>query len=338
MMGSTTTWRERFIFRTTVLLILAIVMVAAFLFCMRFGSLKLSIPEIIQALFDSSPCTERQIIYGIRLPRALTAALVGACLALSGAILQGVMRNPLAAPNLIGVSAGGGLAAVIIMILLPQFYNLLVPAAFTGSLTASFLIYLLAWKQGIQPTRLILAGVAVASLLGAGINTLLVLYPDRVAGVLDFMVGSVSARSWRHVHAIWPYALVGTVTALFMAGKLNILVLGETTAASLGLKVELTRMILIATAALLAASAVSVAGLLGFVGLLVPHILRMIIGSDHRFLFPACVMGGAGLLMACDTAGRIIRDPVELPVGIIMALLGAPFFLYLLRGRLKHEN
>ena len=330
--------KERMGFRLLALLVLALLTLGAFLLSLRFGSLRLSVMEILEALFSDTMDMRRQIIYGIRLPRTLTAGMVGACLALSGAILQGVMRNPLAAPNLIGVSAGGGLAAVVIMILLPQYYHLLVPAAFSGALAATLLIYLLAWKQGVQPVRLILAGVAVASLLGAGINALLVFYPDRVAGVLDFMVGSVSARSWRHVRVIWPYALLGATGAVLMSRQLNILVLGEAVATGLGMRVELTRMLLIGIAALLAAAAVSVAGLLGFVGLLVPHILRMIIGSDHRFLFPGCILGGAGLLMFCDTAGRMLMDPVELPVGIIMALLGAPFFLYLLRGWIKHEN
>lgn len=338
MIGLPKKWHDRLSWRLAVLVLLAVFAAAAFLIGLRFGSLRLPCADIFRALFTDETGVNRQIVRGIRLPRNLTAALVGMCLALSGAILQGVMRNPLAAPNLIGVSAGGGLAAVTIMIVLPQFYALLVPAAFAGALTATLVIYLLAWKQGVQPLRLILAGVAVSSLLGATINALLIFYPDRVAGVLDFMVGSVSARSWRHVRIVWPYAAVGSAAALLMARRLNILVLGETTATSLGLRVEQTRLILIAIASLLAAAAVSVAGLLGFVGLIVPHMMRLIIGSDHRFLFPACMLFGAGLLMLCDTLGRMVMDPVELPVGIIMALLGAPFFLYLLRGRLKHEN
>jgi iron complex transport system permease protein len=315
---------------------LAAFVIAAFLFSLRTGSLKLSLSETLSAIFDSEPCLNRKIIWLIRLPRNITAALVGASLALAGAILQGIMRNPLASPNIIGVSAGGGLAAVVIMILLPQYFYLLVPAAFIGSLAATLLIFLLAWNRGLHPMRLILSGVAVSSLLGAFISALMLFYPDRLTGVIDFMVGGLNARTWKHVNTLWPYTIGGIAAALLMAKRLNILALGDDAAVGLGLKVEQTRIIFIVISALLAAAAVSVAGLLGFVGLIAPHMMRMIVGSDHRYLFPASILFGAGLLMTCDTLGRIVLDPVQLPVGIIMAMLGAPFFLYLLRTKMRH--
>ncbi|MDD3119063.1 MAG: iron ABC transporter permease [Victivallales bacterium] len=319
--------------RPLILLGLAIFVLLAFFFSLHQGVLQLSPGEMLRTIFSGEDSVNRQIICGIRLPRNLTAALAGICLALAGAILQGIMRNPLASPNLIGVSAGGGLGAVIVLIVLPQYYLLLVPAAFGGALAATLMIYLLAWKRGIQPMRLVLAGVAVSSLLGAIINALLLFYPDRVVGILDFMVGSLSARSWRQVHLIWPYALGGTILSLLLSRRLNILVLGDAAAVGLGIRVERTRLLLIAVSALLAAAAVSVTGLLGFVGLIAPHMMRLIIGSDYRYLLPSCAMFGAGLLMTCDTLGRIVMPPVELPVGIIMAMLGAPFFLYLLRRK-----
>lgn len=326
----------RSFYRTLVFTALAVFVLAAFLFSLRTGSLKLSLPETLSAIFDSEPSLNSKIIWLIRLPRNITAALVGASLALAGAILQGIMRNPLASPNIIGVSAGGGLAAVTIMILLPQYFYLLVPAAFLGSLAATLLIFLLAWNRGLHPMRLILSGVAVSSLLGAFISALMLFYPDRLTGVIDFMVGGLNARTWKHVNALWPYAIGGIAAALLMAKRLNILALGDDAAVGLGLKVEQTRIIFITISALLAAAAVSVAGLLGFVGLIAPHMMRMIIGSDHRCLFPASILFGAGLLMSCDTLGRIALDPVQLPVGIIMAMLGAPFFLYLLRTKMRH--
>ncbi|OGV54397.1 MAG: ferrichrome ABC transporter, partial [Lentisphaerae bacterium GWF2_52_8] len=245
---------------------------------------------------------------------------------------------PLASPGIIGVSAGGGLAAMLIMIVLPQFYHLLVPGAFLGALGATLAIYILAWERGLRPMRLILAGVAVSSLLGAFINVLLISYPDRVAGVLDFMVGSLTARSWKHVQTVWPYAIAGLAGAVLMSRRLNILMLGDEAATSLGLNVERSRMILIAISSLMAAAAVSVVGLLGFVGLIVPHMMRIFVGPDYRLLIPACALFSTGLLTNCDTLGRMLRDPQELPVGIIMAVLGSPFFLYLLRGRMKHET
>jgi iron complex transport system permease protein len=209
------------------------------------------------------------------------------------------------------------------------------PVAFGGALLTSLLVYLLAWRQGLRPSRLILAGVAVSSFLGAMITALMIFFPDRVHSVLGFMVGGLSARTWKHLNIILPYALLGFVLVNLMARRLNILMLGDETAGSLGLHVERTRLYFIALAALLAASAVSVAGLLGFVGLIVPHMTRLIIGSDYRFLLPAGALFGAALVMICDTLARVTLDPVEVPVGIIMALLGAPFFLFLLRSRLR---
>lgn len=331
-------FHNRGTYRTLVFAALICFVIVTFLISLRCGSLKLSFYDIFRAIFNAGDNINRQIIWNIRLPRNLTAALVGICLSLSGAILQGVMRNPLASPGIIGVTAGGGLAAVVVLIVLPEYIYLLVPVAFSGALAATLIIYLMAWKHGAQPMRLVLAGIAVSSLLGACMSTLMLFFPDRVAGTLSFMIGGLSARSWHHVNIIWPYALVGSVLAFATAKRLNIMALGDETAVSLGVNVELSRMMLISISALLAAASVSVVGLLGFVGLVVPHIMRMIIGSDHRFLFPACILFSSGLMMLCDTFGRVIMDPLELPVGIIMAFIGAPFFLYLLRRKDKHAN
>ena len=328
--------RDRTSCRIIMLSILALFMIVGFFFSLSYGSLKISYGEIIQAIIEPVNNINRQIIWNIRLPRTVTGALVGICLSIAGAILQGVMRNPLAGPNLIGVTSGGGLAAIVILIVLPEYIHLLVPAAFIGALCTTVIIYMLAWKHGVQPMRLILAGIAVSSLLGAVMSSLMLFFPDRVAGTIDFMIGGLSARSWRHFNIIWPYAVIGSVAASGMSKRLNIMSLGDEMAGSLGVNVEISRMALIAISALLAAAAVSVAGLLGFVGLMVPHIMRLIVGSDHRFLFPACILFSAGLMMFCDTIGRLVLDPVELPVGIIMAFLGAPFFLFLLRRKRNH--
>lgn len=300
-----------------------------------FGALRIPPGDVVRAILHPDEGVNRQIIWNIRLPRTLVAGLVGICLSISGVILQGIMKNPLASPGIIGVSSGAGLAAVIILVALPDYYFLVTPFAFLGALAATILIYLLAWKNGINPMRLILSGVAVSAFLGAGINALMIFFPDRIHGVVWFMVGGLAARTWKHFHILWPYTAAGLGIALVISPKLNLLMLGDEVATSLGLKVERTRMCFIALAALLAASAVSIVGLLGFVGLIVPHMTRLIIGSDHRYLIPATALSGAALLMACDTLARVVMDPAELPVGIIMAALGAPFFLYLLRGGLK---
>ncbi len=308
--------------------------VSGALISIMLGSVKISLPEILTALAGEGAGTHGQILMNIRLPRMLVAALVGIDLALSGAILQAIMKNPLADPHIIGISSGAGLMGIIVMLLFPEHSALITPAAFLGAMGAAMLIYILAWKNGIQPIRIILAGVAVSAFLGAGISALMILYSDRVHSALMWMVGGLSARSWPHVAILWPYTLVGGILALLSARQLNILQLGDEMAKSLGLRVELTRLLLTAVAALLAASAVSVVGLLGFVGLIVPHMARLIVGSDHRVLLPASAILGAAVLMYSDTVARVAFAPVELPVGILMAALGAPFFLFLLRRQL----
>ena len=298
------------------------------------GSVDIPLMEIAEFLTGAGSSPHGQIIYNIRLPRSIVAALVGINLALSGAILQAVMKNPLADPHIIGISSGAGLLGILVMLAFPGFAYLVTPAAFIGAMGAALLIYILAWKNGIRPIRIILAGVAVSAFLSAGISAMLIFYSDRVHSALMWMVGGLSARSWPQVEMLWPYTLICAVLALLAARHLNILQLGDELAKGLGLRVGLTRIMLSALAALLAASAVSVVGLLGFVGLIVPHTARLLVGSDYRVLLPATLLLGAGTVTFCDTIARTIVAPVELPVGIIMAVLGAPFFLYLLRREL----
>lgn len=323
--------------RGAFLVLLLLLLAAAVLMSLSVGSLKLPLKEIVSTLWNRPEGVNYQILFNIRLPRILLGAMVGGCFAVAGAILQGVMRNPLASPGIIGVSAGGGLAGIIVMLVLPQFGALLVPAAFCGSLATALLVYLLAWKRGVSPVRLILAGVAVSAMLGAFSSTILLFNAERAGGILDFSIGSLSARSWHQIQQVGLYMLFAFLAAFSLGGKLNILALGDEVAIGLGLKTERVRFLLIATAALLAASAVSVAGLLGFVGLIAPHIMRMMMGSDNRFLLPASALFGALMVVSCDTIGRLILDPSELPVGIIMALMGPPFFLWLLR-RHRYES
>ncbi len=311
----------------------AVLVCLAAVFSIMKGSVEIPLAEILGALAGEQG-THAQILMNIRLPRTIVALLVGVNLSLSGAILQAVMKNPLADPHIIGISSGAGLTGILVLLLAPEYGALVTPAAFIGALGAAVLIYLLAWKNGIRPVRIILAGVAVSAFLGAGISALMILYSDRVHSALLWMVGGLSARSWPHVAMLWPYALVGACLAFLGARHLNILQLGDEMARGLGLRVELTRIVMTAVAALLAASSVSVVGLLGFVGLIVPHAARLLLGTDYRFLLPGAALLGAAVLTASDTVSRIAFAPVELPVGILMAVLGAPFFLFLLRREL----
>ena len=298
------------------------------------GAADISLSQIFTILLHPQAAPQDQIIWNIRLPRMIVGALVGMNLALSGCILQAVMRNPLADPHIIGISSGAGISGITVMILFPALEYLITPVAFVGAMAAAVAIYILAWKNGIKPVRIILAGVAVSAFLGAGISGLLIFYSDRVNGALMWMVGGLAARSWPHVSIIVPYAVVGLILAVLSSHYLNILQLGDDMAKGLGVHVEITRVVLTAIAALLAASAVSVVGLLGFVGLVIPHISRLILGSDYRYLVPGAAILGVAIVTLSDTFARIVFAPVELPVGIIMAFIGAPFFLFLLRREL----
>ena len=318
-------------YRLTVIIILLIVSFLIILLSISFGSTRMTPNDVFKYLFIDTDSTRHNILLKLRVPRALAAGLVGSCLAISGCLLQGVMRNPLASPNIIGVSAGAGFAAVLIFILFPGYYYMVTPAAFLGSLGTTILVYSLSWKGGASPLRLVLSGIAVASFLGALSNALMIFFPDRIQNTIGFMVGSLNSVSWQNVNGLWPYALGGLLISWLFSDRLNILLLGDETAVGLGLKVERSRLLFIILASLLASSAVSVVGLLGFVGLIVPHITRLIIGNNARFLIPASALSGAIIVMLCDLIGRVIMRPLELPVGIVMAVIGAPFFLHMLR-------
>lgn len=319
--------------KTTILTIFILLFIASFFFSVGNGAVKINPLGIVKSILYEKNTVNYQIIWNVRLPRTIVAALVGICLSLSGSILQGIMRNPLAGPNIIGVSAGGGFFALVILIIFPKYYYLVPIGAFVGALLATLFIYSLAWKEGVLPTRLVLAGVAVSSLFSAGTNGLMTFFPDRVSGVLSFMVGGLSAITWKDVRMIFPYALICMILILFLPERLNILMLGDEVATGLGINVEKTRFIFIILSSLLAGTAVSVVGLLGFVGLIVPHMARLFVGSDYRYLFPGTILFGASTVMICDTLSRILFAPMEIPVGIIMSALGAPFFLYLLRKK-----
>lgn len=322
--------------KSVILTIFICLSVAGFFISIGNGAVKISPREIIDAIVLQEETVNYQIIWNVRLPRTITASLVGTCLALSGCILQGVMRNPLASPNIIGVSSGAGLMTLIVLIVFPDYYYLAPIGAFVGAITATLFIYFLAWREGVATTRLILAGVAISSLLGAGNNAIITFYPDKVSGVIGFMVGGLSSISWKHVDMILPYAIAGMILILLVSDKLNILMLGDEVATGLGLNVEGTRFLFIIISSLLAGAAVSVVGLLGFVGLIVPHITRLFIGSDYRYLLPATIFTGSAVVVFCDTLARVMFAPLEIPVGIIMSALGAPFFLYLLRRKKEY--
>lgn len=281
------------------------------------------------------PDSQFAIVNQVRLPRILVGALVGAALACSGATMQGIFRNPLADPGIIGVSAGGSLGAVIAIStgLVGESLWMLPLFSFVGAIGATTLVYLLSLVRGqSQPATLLLAGVALNSFLGALISAILLFsnrYPE-VQAILSWLIGSLRGRGWAYFFAIVAPVILTTGLLFFFARDMNLLLLGEESAQGLGVNVPRTRFALLALAALSTGAAVSVVGPIGFVGLVVPHMLRLVIGPDYRLLLPASALGGALFLVTTDTVARLILQPAELQVGIITALLGAPFFLYLL--------
>lgn len=319
--------------RTIAWITLPILLLAVSVYGLAYGSVSIPLQEIYHVLLHNDESTYRTILMDLRLPRVLVGLLVGACLAASGALLQGVMKNPLADPGIIGVSAGGGLAAVITMVMLPQLSYLLPITAFLGAFLSAIVIYLLAWDRGASPVKIVLAGVAINALLGALTNGVMVIYSDRVQAVLPWLSGGLNGRSWHHLEFMAPYAIIGLIASFFAIKPANLLLLGDDSAQLLGQRVELQRMLIILLSALLAGTAVSVAGLIGFVGLVVPHVIRLLIGEDYRFLLPLSIVGGGTLVVLADTVARSWFDPIELPVGILLAVIGVPFFLILLKKR-----
>lgn len=321
--------------RFIILLVFLGLLLAALLYGLMMGSVSVPAKEVWHALFDRTDSEARQIVWNLRLPRLMTGLLVGICLSMSGAFMQGVFRNPLADPGIIGVTAGAGLAAVTIMILFPEKMAYLPIAAFLGAMSATIIIYAVAWKGGAPTGRLILAGVAINSLLGAAMTALMILNSEKVQSVLPWMSGSLNGRSWPHFETIAPYAVIGIVASFFLVKHANMLMLGDEVAKLLGGRVERSRMLVVLVSTFMAGSAISVSGMIGFVGLVVPHIVRLLVGGNYKILLPVSALGGGILVVVADTAARSWFDPMEFPVGILLALLGAPFFLYLLRGGLR---
>ena len=286
------------------------------------------------------PASWERIIWDIRLPRIALAGLVGATLAFAGAAYQGVLRNPLADPYLIGVAAGAGFGATLgFLIPLAIPFVLLSPVpvfAFVGAITAVTVAYRLA-RIGtrVPTTTLILAGVAISALASAGTMFLLMLIDDNLRSVISWIMGSLNGSTWGNVWLLLPYTVVVAVVVLAHARTLNVMQLDEDQAHSLGVNVERVKLIVIGSASLATAAAVSVSGLIGFVGLVVPHMMRLVWGPDYRRLLPLTMLYGASFLILSDLIARTVISPGEMPVGVVTAFFGAPFFLYLLRRSRK---
>ena len=312
------------------------------------GSVYIPAPDLLAILLSKLPLWDaptttpdswETIVWQIRSPRIALAALVGASLAISGATYQGLFRNPLADPYLIGVASGAGLGATIVLVTsVPLSYlgfSLLPLSAFVGGLTAATLAYFIARRSGGLPlTTLILAGVAIAALFAAGTSLLMIRSDPDIRPLLAWLLGGFTGTQWGDVRTLLPYLAVGALGMLAYGRVLNLFQLDEEEARNLGVNVERAKVVLIVLASLTTAAAVSVSGLIGFVGLIAPHGVRLLWGHDYRLLLPMSMLVGATFLVAADVVARTAASPTELPVGVVTAFCGAPFFLYLLmRGR-----
>lgn len=285
---------------------------------------------------------QEPIIFMVRFPRVIVATLSGTALAASGAVMQGMFRNPMADPGILGISSGAGLGAVLAIKLgLTAISIYVMPFfAFTGAFAAMLLIYLLSYRRGKVPVlTLILSGIAISTFLGAITNAILTLsYDYQVKEFLFWSTGGLDARRWEHVQLVFLPVIVSVLLMMVFSRDLNVLLMGEEEAKSVGLNAGRTRTILLILVSIATASAVCVSGAISFVGLIVPHIMRMLVGTNHKILLPASAVAGAIFLVLCDLISRVVAIPYELGVGIITALIGAPYFLYLLlRSRRKGE-
>jgi iron complex transport system permease protein len=317
-----------------VFLALAAVAFAGVVANVGYGEYPIPPVDVVKTLmgFQSGDENYSFIVNVLRLPRALVAVLVGAALAVSGAILQGLTRNDLAAPDIVGVNAGAGLVAVSMIVLFPSTpAAYLPPAAFAGAFVVAVLLYVLAWRGSSSPMRLILIGVGISAVATA-LTTVMITYGDiyQVSQALVWLTGSVYGRTWEQIWPLLPWLLVFMPLAILRARHLNTLNLGDEVARGLGARVELERGLLLLASVALAASAVATAGTIGFVGLMSPHIARRLVGPAHGGLLPVAAMTGGAIVVLADLLGRTMFAPTEIPCGIVTSAVGAPFFLYLL--------
>lgn len=314
-----------------IITILVILLLISFCAGLLFGSVNLQLTDIFSCLSGrNTNQTAYVLLTAVRLPRVIGGLLAGMGLACAGVILQGVMNNSLASPNTIGVNSGSGFAVMMCLLLFPDRYYLQPVFAFTGALLTTLAVFCLAYFADSSRTTIILAGITISSFLNAGVNTIKLLNTDITLNLTSFLIGSLSGLTLNKLLLPGLCILAAFLISLFFAQPLNILGLGDDIAGSLGLRVSFTRFTLLILSSIMAGCVVSYAGLLSFIGLIVPHICRQLFGNDARFLLPCSALLGASFVILCDLLGRMLAAPFELPAGIIMAFIGGPFFLYLL--------
>jgi ABC-type Fe3+-siderophore transport system, permease component len=325
--------RIRYVFIIVSLLVLT---AALLILQVGTGEFAISPKDTVSSLLGIGSPQHDFIVWTLRLPRALIGWLVGLCLAVSGTILQGVTRNPLASPGVVGLNAGAGLAAVAVIVWLDIPLGWLPAFAFAGALTVAFLSYALAWRKGISPVRMVLVGIGVAFLCNGFISLATLAGNIRLVNQATiWMTGSLYGRSWEHFWPYVPWAAVFLPLAWHSFRKLDILGLSDAAASGLGSRIHGDRTWLLVIAVALAGSSVAAAGTIGFVGLMAPHLARQLVGAGHARLIPAAALLGGLIVLAADFTGRTVLAPIEIPAGLLTAILGGPYLLYLLLRKQK---
>lgn len=314
-------------------MILTTVFVLCFtiLISLRIGSIDISFKELIDGMFFSKQSNNFLIIRDLRMPRVLSAVLIGGNLAVAGALLQTTMKNPLADPGIIGISSGASLGAIAVMVIFTDLIKYKIIIAFIGGIIAACLVYLIGEDKGFSPVRIILAGVCVNSILNALSSMVTVFNSAGVSSIQTWLLGSLVNVTWNDFKILALYTIVGIALCLLVIKSCDLMGLGDKTAQSLGLNVNRVRVMITFVAVFLTSISTGVGGVISFVGLVIPHICRFLIGSSHKFLIPFSYFMGGFLLLVADTVSRNIFRPYEIPVGLTMCLVGGPFFIYILR-------
>ena len=310
--------------------IMALLLLALFFASVNIGSLKVSFPEMLRGMLGDMS-ENAAAVFDLRFPRIFISMLAGAAIAVSGVLFQAVLKNPLADPGIIGISSGAGFAAVVITAFVPSLFFFTPVFAFLGGVLAFFLVYTLSWKGGLSPLRIILVGVAVNALFSGLSSALNSMTGGNTSGVAAIVNGNITMKTWEDVRTLLPYVAAGLFLALCFAGRCNLMSLEDKTARSLGVNVNSLRIRISLAAVLLAGISTAVAGAVSFLGLIVPHMGRLLVGSDHRALIPFSMLLGAFTYLLADTIGRTMAAPYEISASIIMSVAGGPFFILLLR-------
>lgn len=328
--------RKKKYFRTTIsFVVIIILLIVLFFAAINIGSLKVGFGQMLRGLWiEYDP--DVAAIYDLRFPRILISMLAGAAIAVSGVLFQAVLKNPLADPGIIGISSGAGFAAVCITAVAPGLYFFTPLVAFAGGVGAFFLVYLLSWKGGLSPLRIILTGVAVEAFFAGLSRAVNAMSGGDRTGVASIVEGNITQKTWDDVTTLLPYVIAGLFLAILFSMECNLLSLEDKTARGLGMNVNATRIVVSLVAVLLASISTAIAGAISFLGLIVPHIGRILVGSDHKKLIPYSALAGAFTFLLADTIGRTVAMPYEISAAVVMSVAGGPFFILLLRRSGKY--